>query len=567
MKKRQYLLIMIILALLILVPPPKVSMASTYEWITLPEMQDVPLSKTFTVTFNLPVTIEDIDGIVIYQGGKFLPAEIKVSGKQAFVTPVHAFSPNTHYDLRVFIDNKRYNMNFHTVKDTPLEGEVTYQGITDVKSQFANNQLIKNVHHYIADMGEGHPINLYVTDDYETRFGKGFAYEETVSMIQSIESYRQTKPYATPLGTLDIFFYTNESNTPLPKDYQAVIGSWSGNNGEGMPSEMLMNGSTMPYDFRTSYVHEFIHYFDFQSYISQYGRAFEKFWGPNYQFWLLEGGAEFGGYFFYKYPENTKNHLRKDFVQPNRESILNYAKAQGGNKRNLLYDVELNSFDDIYKASSNNYGITLSLFWYLVEQFGYEELYSYVRYIGETFEGKTTITQEEKDKATIKFFGKTEETILKDWLYYFDNFGGELVEYQEITTGTANQLFFGDNPLLPNDVQENVKIHSKSGVNFLINIQEWIKELDHTQSHSFREHMTKEFRLTSSGHETVMVNFTGAYYTGALTDGNLLHAYQFNISESEMLKLKKGIDYKIEPVNNDSKYKWTFPDEVTFKYQ
>ena len=139
----------------------------------------------------------------------------------------------------------------------------------------------------------------------------------------------------------------------------------------------------------------------------------------------------------------------------------------------------MNSFDDIYKASSNNYGITLSLFWYLAEQFGYDEIYDYVRYIGENFSASKPITQEQKNETAIKFFGKTEEQILKDWLLYFDTFDGELTPYSELTTATVNHVMFEDNTLLNSDViqwKPQLSDHNAESIYFLLNVKEWIKE-------------------------------------------------------------------------------------------
>lgn len=51
-----------------------VTNAAVNDWITLPEMKNIELSKMFSVTFNKEVAIGDIDGIVIFQVGKFCPS-------------------------------------------------------------------------------------------------------------------------------------------------------------------------------------------------------------------------------------------------------------------------------------------------------------------------------------------------------------------------------------------------------------------------------------------------------------------------------------------------------------
>lgn len=443
---------------------------------------------------------------------------------------------------------------------------ITYNGITDAKSQFVDNQLIRNLHHYTVNMGEGHPIDLYVTEEYEIQYGKGFAYDETISIIESIEKYRKEKPYTVKQGTLKIFFYTNESNTPLPRSHQAVTGSWLGNQGDGIPTEMLVNGSNMPYDFRPTYVHEFIHYFDFQSFITRYQSSFANYWGNNYGFWLLEGGAEYGSYFFYDYPKNTKNQLREKVVQMDREEILNYARYQSGGKTNILFNMELDSFDDIYEASSNNYGVTLSLFWYLVEQFGYEEVYDYVRYVGETFKNSTTITQSQKDETARKFLGKTEEEVLNDWLEYFNYFNGELQEFEETTIGIANHVLQKGGPLNHPKFDGRLGEQEDGSYIFAVNIEGWIPEMGDSQAMSFAAESTISFTLSADGYESVEAERNYYFNTGSLLNGEPLYSFNFVISPSEQTKLVEGVKYNIIPHNNDSIYQWVISDDMVFEW-
>lgn len=446
--------------------------------------------------------------------------------------------------------------------------KLTYKGKKDVVSQFANGKKVTKINHYVLTMGEGNPINIYVTDDYNNEYGKGYAYTEIDKMIESIQKFRDEKPYKQPKSALNIFFYTNESKTPLPTDYQAALGAWSSNQGEGVPTEMVVNGSTMPYDFRTSLQHELYHFFDYQSFINQNDDTFQKYWGKGWQFWLLEGGAEYSSYFFYTYPKNTKNQLRKDLVQNNKESILAYAKAQGGNKQNLLYDTELDSFNDIYKASSNNYGITLSLFWYLVNQYGYEKVYDYARYIADTYSNQNNITTADKNKTAKKFFGKTEEDVLKDWLVYFNYFDGELGHYEEITTGTANYALSLEDPFVPESIRDFVKTNlDTEGFHFILNIEEWIEGRDYTQAHNFRDNMTYTFELYAEGYESVEAQASGAFFTDLFFEnGDRVHAYHFSVKSEEMSKLVKGVQYSIKPINNHPTYKWIIPETITLKY-
>ena len=559
-------LLFLFFVLLFIMYPFSTADAVADEWIQLPALKEIPISKQFNVTFNREITNSDIEGIVIIYKGNFIPVKIDIKGKDAIVTPVEQLLPMSFYEMRIFIANKKYRLDIETSSANEV-GNLLYKGKTDVRSLFAKDQLVKNINHYVADLGIGHPINLYVTDDYEQQYGKGFAYEETISAMKSIDMYRKAKPYTTEEGTLDIFFYTNNSNTPLPDNDQAAINHRTSNTGSGAPSEIIVNGSKMPYDFRTSYIHELIHYFDYQSFINEQEtmNTYEKYWGPNYRFWLLEGGAEYGGYFFYDYPTNTKNSLRKELVQPTKESILAYAKAQGGGKRNLLYDIELNSFDDIYKASSNNYGITLSLFWYLSEEYGYDKIYDYAKDISETFKGASVISEQEKESMAKKHFSKTEEQILKDWMVFFNYFEGELQEYKETTIGTANTIFHPGDSLFP--FQNKLGLNSTGDYNFAVNIKEWIAEIGDDQARSFIEQSTTRFQLKSNGNETVTVNRDWGFYTGLLANGERLYAFSFNIPAMEMQKLVKGATYTLHPIDNDAKYQWILPESLKFIWQ
>ncbi|MDP5274319.1 copper amine oxidase N-terminal domain-containing protein [Chengkuizengella axinellae] len=432
-------------------------------------------------------------------------------------------------------------------------------GKRDVSSKYASGKSIKNINYFELTIGEGSPIHIYVTDDYIKQYGEGYAYSEVGDMILSIAKHKEYKPYLDPTTSFHLFFYTNNSNTPLPQSYQAAAGTW----GDDGYLELIINGSNMPYDFRTSLQHELYHYFDKLSELdsNKSKNIYKNYWGNDYRFWLLEGAAEYSSYFFYDYPKNTFNGLSKDIVKNTKEAVLNYAKQQGGNHEKLMFDYELNSFDDIKKASNNNYGITLSFFWYLVEQYNYETIYDYVGYISTNFNANVPITQSEKDETAILFFGSTEEEILKDWLVYFDDFGG-FNKYEETTTGTANYILYKNDPLLSNDVRDMMNNNLQNGFNFMVNIEEWIDSRDHTQSQPFRDQSTDTFKLSADGYEDILVERTGAFYTHYLTNGEKLHAFQFFVPEHEASKMVEGVEYTLIPINNHPTYQWVIPEDI-----
>ncbi|NBI28535.1 Ig-like domain-containing protein [Chengkuizengella marina] len=416
-KRSNFLFFFIVIVLLSYssVFPQSISYAKYEDWIKLPEKKEVPLVKTFTIQFNKQIFVEDIDGIVIESEDMFIPVTIGLKGNEATVTPVEYLRPNTDYTLRIFLDHARYYMNFSTEK---TDENFLYMGKKDVVSEYAPDEIIPDLNYYRLDMEKGNPIRIYVTDDYEEEFGKGFAYTEIEDIIKSIEKIKDFQPYENVNSSLDIYFYTDDSDTPFPEKTQGKASSW------GEHTEILINGSTLPFDFRPVLTHEIVHYFDQQSSLDDQDKQeiYEKFWGEDYRFWLLEGGAEYSAFFHHKYTTNSFNDLDLISVKDSKSSIVKYVKKLKSNKAILDKDIQLNSFDDIKRASDENYGVTLALFWYLAEEYGYEEVYEYVEYIGDHFEPEQSISGSEKDEIAIQFFDKTEEEILEDWLEYFDDF-------------------------------------------------------------------------------------------------------------------------------------------------
>ncbi|MER2000161.1 MAG: hypothetical protein ABS882_10310, partial [Lysinibacillus sp.] len=59
-----------LLSVLLTFAPFKGQAEASTDWITLSEMKDVPLDKTFTIKFNKPIKNDNIDGLFIYVDGK-----------------------------------------------------------------------------------------------------------------------------------------------------------------------------------------------------------------------------------------------------------------------------------------------------------------------------------------------------------------------------------------------------------------------------------------------------------------------------------------------------------------
>jgi len=443
---------------------------------------------------------------------------------------------------------------------------LVFKGKVNVANPEDTTSMLEGIAYYELNMGEGYIIKVYVTDDYIRQYGTGFAYDELKPMIESMVKKRKVKPYTDMKSSLRLFFYTNDSGYPLSTKTQAYA-SYSSNKKGGIDTFVMSNGSNMPYDFRTTLQHELLHYFDFNSFLgdSHNNQTFRRYWGDDYRFWMIEGGAELSSYYFYNYPENTKNKLRKDIVGDSKEALIAYAKRQGGGKKNLLLDIDYSSFNELNKASGTNYGITLSLFWYLDKQYGYDKIYDYMRAVADRFGDKSAITQSEKDATAKEFFGKTEREILQDWLRYFNYFDGKLTTYQEIQTGTVNHVLNADSDLLPNDIKKDLSTYKE--YNFLINIKEWDDNLDSTQMYPFIKGMSKKFKLSAPGHSDVIATYSGGFYTGRLTNAEHLNSYRFVISSSDVSKMVKGVEYTLEPINNDSTYKWIISNQMKLIYK
>lgn len=104
------------------------------QWIDLGAVKNVPLQKSWTVTFSQTVDYSKVDGAVIEINNKYIPVEVDITGRKTMtITPVHHYEPNKTYTLKVFLNNgKRYKMTFTTTNDlnTLIEKLPSKQGET-----------------------------------------------------------------------------------------------------------------------------------------------------------------------------------------------------------------------------------------------------------------------------------------------------------------------------------------------------------------------------------------------------------------------------------------------------
>lgn len=441
---------------------------------------------------------------------------------------------------------------------TPEDPSITYSPLTYhgkknvVSGSLAEGKEVRNVNHYTFTMEEGNPINIYVTDAYDDLVGKGFAYEEVGAMIKAIATERKMKPYANKARILNLYFITNDPTLNLPLEYQAAA------NRNNNVSEVIMNADTMPYDFRDTLVHELYHYFDFHYYSDKYMEIFDRYWGNDWRFWLLEGAAEYASYTIYDVPKNSHNTLTYEPFKGNKIAHIIEAKKQGGNRVNLLVDNGLDHFGKLFGASSNNYGITRSFYAYLVDVFGKSKIEEYTSTIYQQYGTTRQISNEMRDDTAKSIFGKTEKEILSDWLVYFEYFGGELQPFMEINSVTVQALYWKDDSDLPDWAREYTKMEPVS--NFYVRVKDSSDQDWHYDN--FLQQSTQQFRLVADGEEKLSVSRKGGFYTGGF-NGTHWHLQKFEIDPADYTKMKPGVKYHVEPVKNNSQYSWTFPENVT----
>jgi len=112
-----------------------VTQLDSNDWIIFPSKQDVPLKKTWTVTFSDIVTFDKIDGAVIEKNNQFIPVKIDFSGDtQLVISPVNTYEANASYTLKVFLNNgRKYKMEFNTTDDTNSLIEPIYLDVIDAQ--------------------------------------------------------------------------------------------------------------------------------------------------------------------------------------------------------------------------------------------------------------------------------------------------------------------------------------------------------------------------------------------------------------------------------------------------
>ena len=84
---------------------------------TFPEQRNVPLHKSWSITFDRELTEYDKVDIRVFRSGKDVPIRIVTDSKEIKVTPIRKLHPGTDYKLYLLVENGgQYEMDFSTAK-------------------------------------------------------------------------------------------------------------------------------------------------------------------------------------------------------------------------------------------------------------------------------------------------------------------------------------------------------------------------------------------------------------------------------------------------------------------
>lgn len=126
---------------------------------------------------------------------------------------------------------------------------------------------------------------------------------------------------------------------------------------------------------------------------------------------------------------------------------------------------------------------------------------------------------------------------------------------EELTEVHINGAYWGGDNEIPEWLAPD--IHSDQ---FIITIEEWIEEQDHTQLDELKEKAGQEFILKAEGYDDVNV----ICYGGNFSEGDgKFQGYWMDFTQEELNKMVPGVNYNIGPVNISEVYKWAVLDGIT----
>jgi hypothetical protein len=173
-----------------------------------------------------------------------------------------------------------------------------------------------------------------------------------------------------------------------------------------------------------------------------------------------------------------------------------------------------------------------------------------------TYNGTAHSIRDEMLDDVVAFFGANADegfTPIEPHQYPF-------VEFRKIEVANINGLYWAGDTHIPEFARD---LFEGKG-HFIITIAEWLEGQDHRQLNTFMEDAVFEFRLKATGHEDVHVarkTFQGTYSSGSSGDG--FRGFVVRLPDSELDKLTAGVQYTIEPINQNDKYYWMADESVT----
>lgn len=274
-------------------------------------------------------------------------------------------------------------------------------------------QIGVKVHYYELHNPSFPTIKVYVSDVYQQKYGMGYGYSEIEDIFISLMKEKNaTSIFGAP--PLTFYFFSesqkNQPEIPMAKNRQA----WA--NSQHHQVEIFIYADSMPYDFRYTIVHEIVHYFDYKLLASD---GIVNYWERPGRDWLIEGSAEYGSYFCYSYPPNSYNKLEGRSWLTDKAAIIRYTKLQGNGS--VSDPISQSRFFADVPQITNNYGVFLSLYWYLHTTYN-TKLMDYVSYVMNNYSNRSNISESEKNDVALNILGKSETEILSDWLSDFDYF-------------------------------------------------------------------------------------------------------------------------------------------------
>jgi len=136
-------------------------------------------------------------------------------------------------------------------------------------------------------------------------------------------------------------------------------------------------------------------------------------------------------------------------------------------------------------------------------------------------------------------------------------------EIPELQTVTIDRLYWRDSPEMAGSNGDFQMMNERT---LLAGIDKWIKTQDWRQLSLFMKHASKSFVLRAAGHPDVIAGLSGSLWCDAPNDklhGGVFHGFFFLLSPTEHGKMVSGVQYKLVPLNNNSKYQWKVSDSVS----